>query len=255
MTAALGTDHLIFPPHPATLAWVRAAYDVAMPLVDDPAHAGWWRHGATWFAGVNLLPNGADGAVGGVPLAGPAFDWLAGQGRLPARWDKAQISVVRPGYPRQDPGEADAAHRFRRRRDAAHLDGLLPVGPDRRRMMREHHAFILGLPLTEAGEGASPLVFWEGSHEIIAAMLRAALGPHPQADWGAIDLTDIYAETRKRIFDTCRRRTIRVKPGGAYFLHRFTVHGISPWEDGAEAAPEGRVIAYFRPENNMKSWL
>jgi hypothetical protein len=46
---------------------------------------------------------------------------------------RAQVSVTYPGYPAPDPEESDAAHRFRRDRDAAHLDGLLPVGPEKRR--------------------------------------------------------------------------------------------------------------------------
>lgn len=255
MRHAIGPDHLIFPSHPATLAWAGAARAAALPLLEAPEHAHWWRHGRTWFAGVNILPNTPEGGIGGAPLEGPAIDWLERQGARPARWDRAQVSVVRPGYPRQDPGESDAAHAFRKNRDAAHLDGLLPVGPERRRKMREHHAFILGLPLSEADPDASPLVIWEGSHRIMAAMLEDALGPYPPEGWAEIDLTAVYAETRKRVFDTCRRRTLHVAPGGAILLHRFTVHGISPWRAGAGSAPEGRVIAYFRPAMSLKTWL
>ncbi len=69
--------------------------------------------------------------------------------------------------PRLSPGRGRArtkpAFRFRLNRDAAHLDGLLPIGPDKRRMVKEPHAWILGLPLNACGAGASPLVVWEGS--------------------------------------------------------------------------------------------
>jgi hypothetical protein len=91
----------------------------------------------------------------------------------------AQVSVTYPGYPRQDPGESDAAHRFRRDRDAAHLDGLLPVGPEKRRFLRETHAFILGIAVTEASEGAAPLVVWEGSHRMIRDVFAQAFDGVP----------------------------------------------------------------------------
>jgi hypothetical protein len=31
-------------------------------------------------------------------------------------------------------------------------------------------------------------------------------------------------------------------------IHRLALHGVAPWAEGAEAGPEGRMIAYFRPE-------
>jgi hypothetical protein len=83
----------------------------------------------------------------------------------------AQLSVIRPGYPQPSPEETPAAFAYRRDRDAAHLDGLLPIGPEKRRMVKEPHGWILGLPLNETT--ASPLTIWEGSHEVIrAALLR-----------------------------------------------------------------------------------
>ena len=99
-------------------------------------------------------------------------------GRLPL--DTGQVSVTYPGYPRQDAGESDAQARYRRRRDAAHVDGLLPIGPHRRRMLKEPHAWILGLPVTECGAGAAPLVVWEGSHEVMRDRLGAVLRAHPR---------------------------------------------------------------------------
>jgi hypothetical protein len=40
-------------------------------------------------------------------------------------------------------------------------------------------------------------------------------------------------------------------------LHRLALHGIAPWGPGAEAPPEGRAVAYFRPqtEGNLDDWL
>jgi hypothetical protein len=28
----------------------------------------------------------------------------------------------------------------------------------------------------------------------------------------------------------------------------MTLHGVAPWSEGAMAPPEGRMVAYFRPE-------
>jgi hypothetical protein len=34
------------------------------------------------------------------------------------------------------------------------------------------------------------------------------------------------------------------------------LHGMAPWADGAVADPDGRIIAYFRPElPSVADWL
>lgn len=240
-----------FPADNRSRAWAAAARAAGCALMDDPANAHWWRHGGTWFAGVNLLPNGPEGALAGVPLAGPAIDWLDWAGG----WDAAQVSVVRPGYPRQDPGESDAAHRFRRNRDAAHVDGLLPVGSRRRRMVRETHGFILGIGLSAAGAGAAPLVVWEGSQVPVARAFRAALSKCAPDNWPDQDLTDVYQGARRAVFETCRRVEVPLGPGEAVVVHRLAVHGIAPWVPGATSDPDGRMIAYFRPAVALDAWL
>ncbi|MEM9854714.1 MAG: hypothetical protein AAF841_09720 [Pseudomonadota bacterium] len=242
-------------------AWRKAALPVALALGRDPeARAAWLRHGATWFAGVNILPNDAQGALaGGPPLAGAAVEFCAALHSAPIDWDRGQISIVYPGYPRQEAQEGDAAHAFRRKRDAAHVDGLLPVGTARRRMMKEPASFVLGIPLTEAGEGASPMVIWEGSHLIMAEAFSEALKAIPMDVWPDHDLTEVYQAARRRVFETCRRVPISARPGAAYVIDPLALHGVAPWEDGAQAAPEGRVIAYFRPafpgSNSGANWL
>jgi hypothetical protein len=181
---------------------------------------------------------------------------LAALPRRPTEWHRAQLSTLRPGYPRPWPGESEAAFRFRLNRDAAHVDGLLPIGPDRRRMLREPHAFILGLPLTEADPDAAPLVVWEGSHLIVQRALAAALRPHPPRAWDGVDLTEAYHAARREAFATCRRLPLPARPGEALLLHRMILHGMAPWAEGAEADPLGRVIAYFRPElPSLTEWL
>ena len=243
-----------FDPDPRMQAWADAARKQALIRIDDAANAQWLRCGGTWFVGVNLLDTHPDGACDGVTLAGPAIDVLAQTGALPAAWDRAQVSVIYPGYPKPGAGETTAAARYRRDRDAAHVDGLLPVGADRRRVLGEAHGFILGIPLNSAEAQASPMVIWEGSHKIIGPALSDVLRPHPPARWPEIDVTELYLSARRAGFDRCPRRVVTVPVGGAYLIHRHALHGVAPWEDGARAAPEGRMIAYFRPEIPMVRW-
>lgn len=238
----------VFPAEPAVLDWVSAARPVALDAVAKPdARAAWLRHGATWFAGVDILPNDTTGAVSdGPPLAGAARTAAqAITGALPLH--RAQVSVVYPGYPQQDAGESDAAHRYRRTRDAAHLDGLLPIGPERRRFLREPHGYILGLPLTDAAPGAAPLVVYEGSPAIMRDAFQKAFSGAAPEDWSQIDLTDLYQAARRQCFQDCPRVEINAAPGEAILLHRLALHGIAPWREGATADPKGRAIAYFRP--------
>ncbi|WP_417209855.1 hypothetical protein [Antarctobacter sp.] len=243
-----------FASSPQTLAWARAARSAGHEVLADPAmRAKWLQCQGTWFVGVDALPTSPDGSIAGVPLAGPAIDRL---GPLPAL-HPAQLSVTFPGYPKRRGGESDAGFRYRLTRDAAHVDGIIAEGPDRRRRILEPHAWILGLPLTEADPEASPLVVWEGSHTVIRAALRTALEDYPPEDWGGVDITEAYAAARRACFETCRRVTLPAAPGEAILLHRLALHGIAPWQDGANAAPEGRMVAYFRPliSGNVRRWL
>lgn len=227
-------------------AWAQAAHSAALDVVQTP---GDLRHGQTWRVGVDELPNAPDGSINGVPLLGP-WDAVV---PAPAAWHPAQLSVVYPGYPQQDVSDTDAAHGYRLRRDAAHVDGLLPEGPDRRRHLREPHAFILGLPLNQAT--ASPLVVWRGSHQIMKAAFAKAFAGSDPAHWGDVDVTAIYQAARRTAFETCARVALPVRPGQATLVHRHTLHGVAPWGSG-NAPPEGRMIAYFRPQlRDAADWL
>ena len=231
-------------------AGIKAWADAALPLAraalaatSDPL-----RCGGTWAVGLDLLPNDATGRVGGVDLP-----W-ADLGLSPETLHRAQLSTIHPNYPQPSAEESATAYAFRLNRDAAHLDGLLPIGPDRQRMVKEPHAWILGLPLNLSD--ASPLVVWEGSHLILQAALREALAPHKPETWGDVDVTQAYTAARRRIFETCPRIPLQVCPGEATLLHRLTLHGVAPWEAGATAPPEGRIIAYFRPlMGSVQDWL
>ncbi|MEC3863436.1 hypothetical protein VK792_19320 [Mesobacterium sp. TK19101] len=230
-----------FPVDPDTLRWARAAHRegcaVLSAAADQIACQG------TWFVGVDALSNGPDGRIAGIPLAGAAITALA---PLPAL-HKAQLSVTFPGYPRPRDGEGKAAFRYRLLRDGAHVDGLLPIGPDRQRQLREPHGFILGLPLVATDPGASPLVVWRGSHALIRAAFADVLFPLTESQRPFADLTAVYATTRRRVFELCERVEIHLPPGAAIVLDPAVLHGIAPWQAGAGAPPEGRMIAYFRP--------
>ncbi|MBJ3762057.1 hypothetical protein ILP92_04770 [Maribius pontilimi] len=226
-----------FAPDAALRRWGNAALGPAKAALDA---SGDWRCGGTWCPGVDALPNTVDGAIAGVPLEGAAIRATGWTGP----WHRAQLSCCLPGYPLQDADESDAQHRYRIRRDSAHLDGLLPFGPRRRRMLREPHAFVLGIGLAGQGPGAAPLVVWEGSQHILGPALSAVLRRHDPATWSDVDLTDLYQATRREIFDRCTRVEVPLTEGGAVLLHRHLLHGISPWRSD-QAAP--RTIAYFRP--------
>lgn len=244
------------PEDPATLAWARAALPLAEAALEDPAQAAQWQCEGTWFVGVDALENDAAGAVAGVALEGPGPDLARALfGDLPLH--RAQVSAVRPGYPRPRAGESEAAFRYRARRDAAHVDGLLPVGPERRRMLVEPHAWILGLPLTESPEIAAPLVVWDGSHKLMSAAFAKRFSDVPSEDWGRVDLTEIYQATRRAVFETCPRIPLSARPGEALLLHRHLLHGIAPWaEDTAQPGLPSRIVTYFRPQfETLAPWL
>ncbi|WP_170782671.1 hypothetical protein [Ruegeria lacuscaerulensis] len=246
-----------FPYDPVLADWVRHALPQARASVADPAHAQWVDCEGTWFIGVDALDNDAQGRVGQSDvLSGQAMGFIVEQyGTLPLH--KGQVSIIYPGYPKPRRGENEAAARYRRNRDAAHVDGLRPTGPDRRRRVDEPHAWILGIPLTDASADASPMVLWEGSHKILRAAFAEALMDHPRDRLHEVDITDIYQTARREVFDTCPRIELTAKPGEAYLLHRHCLHGVAPWPDGANAGPDGRMIAYFRPEcaGGVAEWI
>ena len=151
------------------MEWVAHTLPSARQSVSDTSNRHWLRCGGTWFAGVNILPNHHDGSVNASgPLSGDAVRFVRHQLSITDFvWDQGQLSICYPGYPQPMEGESPAAFRFRREYHAAHVDGLLPQGERRRRHLREHHGFILGIPLVEFGAGASPFSLWEGSHEMV----------------------------------------------------------------------------------------
>ena len=242
----------------ALMGWIEGALPAARATLRDPAQAKWLRYQGTWFAGVNALPNDTAGAVAASgPLCGAAVDFVGRElGLKNLQWDAAQVSVCFPGYPRPMAGESPARAHFRRECDAAHVDGLLPEGPERRRHLREHHGFILGIPMVEFGAGASPFVVWEGSHEIMRQAFARFFADTDPADWGEQDITGFYHDARRQACAECPRIELHARPGEAFIAHRLVLHGMAPWREGAEAGADGRMICYFRPTPfGPQQWL
>ena len=245
----LAQGYLRFPLDERVLAWADHARPAAAGAANDPAHAHWLRCGGTWFVGVDALPNDAHGQLaGGPPLASAVMDFIADELGLGLPLHRAQVSICYPGYPQPYAEESPAAYQFRLKRDAAHVDGLLAEGPDKRRYVKEPHAYILGLPLTAQSDDASPLVVWEGSHLLMRNMFRETFAGHGAGEWASIDVTGVYQEARRRAFAECRRVVLPAGPGEATLLHRHLLHGVAAWEETATSPEEGRMIAYFRPE-------
>lgn len=237
---------------PAIAAWAQAALRQAKAVVAQPEmRKKWLQCQGTWFVGVDALASDGQGALGGVSLAGEVIDWLSEIDYLP--FHPAQLSVIYPGYPKPRIGDTEAGFRYRKNRDAAHVDGLLAVGPERRRMLKEPHAFILGLPLNSCSPAASPMVVWEGSHLIIAEVFQKAFAGIDATSWAEVDVTAVYQAARRQVFERCKRVLVHAAPGEAYVVHRLALHGVASWQSGADAPEEGRMIAYFRPELETKS--
>jgi len=238
--------------------WVSQVLPHARKAIAAPENSQWLRCGGTWHAGVHVLPNRNDGSVGSsAKLQARVVSFIhQSLGFEVLEWDRAQVSVCYPGYPQPMESESDTAFVYRRDRDAAHVDGLLPEGPNRRRHLREYHGFILGIPLVDYSNAASPFVVWQGSHEIVRQTFVRAFEGLAVSEWGELDVTEVYHEARRQIFQRCARVEIQAKPGQAYLVHRLALHGIAPWQSGADASEDGRMVCYFRPETGgAEEWL
>ncbi len=238
--------------------WVNTALPEAHKAIASHDNKKWLRCGGTWFVGVNVLSNNTEGAVNSGPvLEGDVVDFIHETiMQKPVQWDAAQVSTVYPGYPKRMDAESEKAYRFRYQRDAAHVDGLLPEGPLRRRHLREFHGFILGIPMVEYSEKNAACVAWEGSHEQIRSALEARFAGIEASKWPDQDITDTYQMARKRIFDKCCRVSVVARPGEAYLMHRLLMHGIAPWHQNENHRSDQRMICYFRPEfKSAEDWV
>lgn len=247
-----------FPAEPTIIAWAEHAKLHAKVAVQANENEHFHQCEGTWFVGLDALPNDAAGRVaGGPPLQGKAVEFANQHCGGWPDLHKAQVSVVYPGYPKPRAGENDAGFRYRKNRDAAHVDGIIGLGEPKRRFVQEPHAFIIGVPLTVASKTASPLVVWEGSHNIMRRALQQAFAGLAHDDASVLDVTEIYQSARRQVFENCARVPVYGDIGSAVLVHRLALHGVAPWADDATADPEGRMIAYFRPEivGGIPAWL
>ncbi len=247
-----------FPYDPSLADWVTRTLPAARRAGAAPQNACWLRYQGTWFAGVNVLENDEAGAVDAGPkLAGTAIDFIHETlGLRDVAWDRGQVSVCYPGYPRPMQSESDAVFRYRLNRDAAHVDGLRAEGPGRCRHVREYHGFILGIPMVETSPDASPFVAWERSHVCMRAAFDALFTGAAPEGWGDVDATAAYQAARHEVFATCKRVEVNASPGEAYLVHRLALHGFAPWGSSATAGPDGRMVVYFRPPiGGPRRWL
>jgi len=207
----------------------------------------------TWFVGVDALENDTNGALGEISLSGP-FESL--MKRTEARGlHAAHVSIIFEGYPKPRDQESESSFNFRLKRDAAHVDGLIADFPGGPRKLKEPHAYVLGIPLNQAPKGASPVVVWEGSHHLISKAFNSLFLNRDPEKWKDLDVREVYMQTRKSIFEKCKRRVLHANLGESYMIHRLCLHGISPWEFEIKNFNEGRKIAYFRPElQNLADW-
>lgn len=248
----------VFAPDPAMVEWVAFAKRDAVRALQDPDLARWYECEDTWFVGLDALANDIAGRVGGsAPLSGAVVEFIS---NICGGWPdlhRGQVSAVFPGYPRPRAGETDAGFRYRLNRYAAHVDGVLGVGQPKRRFVQEPHAFILGIVLTRADPNAAPLVVWEGSHKIMQAAFQDAYAKAAPDDLETVDVTEIYQSARREVFETCPMVKLHGSPGAAFVVHRLALHGVAPWEAGAQSDPEGRLIAYFRPPmaGGPRAWV
>ena len=239
---------MLFPPEASVVDWAKHAALDAKRALHDPDMAKWYQCEGTWFVGLEALNNDSQGRVGGSRrLAGTAVEFAKKHCGGWPHLHRAQVSGVFPGYPKPRAGETEAAFRYRLKRDAAHVDGVLGIGQPKRRFVREPHAFIMGIPLTEFDATAAPLVVWEGSHRIMKDAFVRAFGENPSCEPEQLDITEVYQKARRHVFETCNRVVVHGAPGSVFLLHRLLLHGVAPWEDGAKSSPEGRLVAYFRP--------
>lgn len=252
--------------------WIKFKYDpkldqwlnavsktVFFAIHNENNKKNWLRCQGTWFAGVRILQNDSRGIVN----QGPELDtnssrWALKQLKVKnIKWDPAQVSVCYPGYPMPRQGESETAFLYRLKRDAAHVDGLHPVGKEKVRKLKEQHAFIMGIPVTLSSKKASPLVVWEGSHKITKYYFEKEFSDIDPKDWKNVDITKSYHKAREEIFGSCKRVEIYAMPGESYIIHRMALHGVAPWDGRANSGKEGRVIIYFRPEADLgrSGWL
>tara|TARA_B100001057_G_scaffold375264_1_gene380039 strand:- start:276 stop:1109 length:834 start_codon:yes stop_codon:yes gene_type:complete len=218
------------------------------------------RCGSTWFVGTNFLDNSSNGSIGAKLMSKKIFgNILKKFGSNIKYWDKGQVSICWPGYPKKDAKETEKSFNFRIKRFASHIDGIIPFGSKKRRFAKEFHAFILGFPIQNNCLECAPLVVWEGSHKIFRNFFKEIYEGVTSNKISSIDITELYNECRKKVFTNCEVKKIIPQFNQPYLLDRHILHGIHNWKEknniklntknnrSLNSISDGRVIIYFRP--------
>ena len=227
------------------------------------------RCGSTWFVGANFLDNSSNGNIGTKSMSKFFFSNISKKfGPNIKYWDKAQVSICWPGYPKKDAKETKKSYDFRIKRFASHIDGIIPFGSKKRRFAKEFHAFILGFPLHNNCLDCAPLVLWEGSHKIFRNFFKEIYEGISFNKISNIDITELYNECRKKVFKNCEVKKIIPQFKQPYLLDRHVLHGIDEWREkkNVKCSPknhrllnslsDGRIIVYFRPVFfNPHDWI
>ena len=110
--------------------WAECANKEGNEILADPAQLQkWLQCEGTWFVGVDVLSNDSSGDFTNAKLPNVFKSFMDKINLKP--YHKAQLSVIFPGYPKPRIGDSEAAFEYRRKRDAAHVDGLLPIGEEK----------------------------------------------------------------------------------------------------------------------------
>lgn len=224
-----------------------------------------WRCDGTWFVGVDTIPNDHHGIVRqSLPLDGSIIDFIKQHLWQRPQWHRGQLSVCFPEYPKKGDEDTLKSWQFRIKHHAAHCDGIHGIGKftndqKKSRFLKEHHRFILAIPLDNITQHNAPMMLWQESHRLIQKMLCDVFANMLTCEWQNYDITKIYQHCRRHILETITPIAMTANYGDAYLLHRHLLHGIKSWDRANHEAKIRRII-YFRPSyhhdsKSMHDWL
>ena len=104
--------------------WLKTvSREVFSEIQNHDNRNNWLRYQGTWFAGVNVLKNNIQGAVvGGRRLDTDSSRWALEKFNVKEiKWDKGQVSVCYPGYPKPAHSESLAAFKYRLKNSASYI--------------------------------------------------------------------------------------------------------------------------------------
>ena len=228
-----------FPFDPEIATWVGAARAPAVQTLDDPElRRLWLRCGGTWFAGVNALPNTADGALpehAVPPLGGRAIEFIArhlglvrirmGQGAGLDLFSRLSATLRRGKRGR-------IWFSIAPRRCACRRVAPVRSGPPKN---TQRNPWVHPWPSADrctrqrcADGGLRRLATKSCAGRFQNAWRVSRRGTGRRKMW-----TEAYVSARRQCFERCPRVTIPARLGEVYLVHRLCLHGVAPWPVGA----------------------